>query len=69
MTKPATAEPQVLHQVLGSLRAALKALDAADAPAEVGAHLDLTICRLDAAVGGKQKQSPDIDEQGSEAAA
>lgn len=47
------SEPQDarLVQALGSVRSALQLLDEADAPPEIGAHLDLAICRLEAVVG------------------
>jgi hypothetical protein len=41
----------VLEQALSHMEAALDSLDAADAPADVGAHLDLAICRLREVLG------------------
>lgn len=35
-----------LHSAMASMVAALELLDEAGAPADVGAHLDLAICRL-----------------------
>lgn len=35
-----------LGQALALMRTALVLLDEADAPADIGAHLDLAICRL-----------------------
>ena len=32
------------------MQAALKLLDQVDAPADIGAHLDLAICRVEAAI-------------------
>lgn len=35
-----------LQSAMANMRAALELLDSAGAPADVGAHLDLAICRL-----------------------
>lgn len=40
-----------LVQALASMRIALQLLDEADASPDIGAHLDLAICRLEAAAG------------------
>ena len=36
-----------LNEALANMKAALVSLDEAKAPAEIGAHLDLAICRLE----------------------
>ena len=40
-------EPSPLAQALELMRSALELLDEANAPADLGAHLDLAICRLE----------------------
>ena len=40
------AQTHVLIEVTKSLQDALARLDATDAPADIGAHIDLAICRL-----------------------
>ena len=40
--------PRALSHALELMRSALNVLDASRAPAEIGAHLDLAICRLEA---------------------
>lgn len=35
-----------LHEALNCMQSALQLLDDAEAPADVGAHLDLAVCRL-----------------------
>jgi hypothetical protein len=40
-----------LQSAMVSMKAALADLDDADAPADIGAHLDLAIYRLEAALG------------------
>ncbi len=44
-------EPSPLTRALDLMRSALELLDEANAPAELGAHLDLAICRLEAILG------------------
>ena len=39
-------EQQQLLSALGHMETALKLLDEVDAPADIGAHLDLALCRL-----------------------
>jgi hypothetical protein len=42
---------------LTKMKEALEALDSADAPAEIGAHLDLAVCRLEDFLGSRTGQS------------
>ena len=44
------AEPEALVRARDLMRAALGLLDERGAPADIGAHLDLAICRLEAAM-------------------
>lgn len=46
MTCSGSQDPRLL-QALASMKAALVLLDDADASPDVGAHLDLAICRLE----------------------
>lgn len=39
-------DQEKLEKALACMQAALALLDDADAPADIGAHLDLAICRL-----------------------
>ena len=39
-------EEQPLLNALSHMQTALKLLDEVDAPADIGAHLDLAVCRL-----------------------
>lgn len=41
------SDPAPLTQALELMRSALELLDQANAPADLGAHLDLAICRLE----------------------
>jgi hypothetical protein len=43
------------EEALTLMRSALRLLDDSEAPADVGAHLDLAIIRLEAAVAGIKK--------------
>lgn len=56
-----------LERALLYMQCALQLLDDADAPAEIGAHLDLAICRLqliapDAAAGARSQTTPAHEE-------
>lgn len=51
-------EPR-LAQAASSMRAALKLLDEADAPPDIGAHLDLAIHRLESTISSvKEAHAP-----------
>jgi hypothetical protein len=41
---------QALQSALANMKTALRQLDEADAEADIGAHLDLAICRLQALI-------------------
>lgn len=41
-----SSQRMLLAEALGQLQKALELLDEADAPADIGAHVDLAICRL-----------------------
>lgn len=45
-----------LIQALDAMRASLAFLDEVDAPAHIGAHLDLAICRLEEHVGAQHTE-------------
>lgn len=49
--------PELYVEALRKMRAALEQLDAAKAPADVGAHLDFAISRLEDALGRRLGQS------------
>ena len=46
MTTPSSSTRAILEAVLAQMQSALLALDACEAPADIGAHLDLAISRL-----------------------
>ena len=46
MSEDAQQRDEMLKAALGHLRAALDLLDRADAPAQIGAHVDLAVCQL-----------------------
>ena len=52
MAEPAFTRAEKLQSALSNMESALQILDNADAPPDIGAHLDLAICRLKDAVGG-----------------
>jgi len=54
-----------LKQALHSMEAALQLLDEADAPADLGAHLDMAICRLNELLPAPSRRSR-ISEAGSQ---
>ena len=51
LEKPAEGA-ETLKFALEKMRAALELLDRTDAPADVGAHLDLAVCRLETHLTG-----------------
>lgn len=44
---------------MARMKAALNILDGAEAPADVGAHLDLAVCRLEAAIAQIEREGGD----------
>lgn len=46
-----------LQEALVTMEAALHLLDQAEAPAEIGAHLDLAICKLQKVIGVQPDRS------------
>ena len=42
-----SSQPKLLAEAMIQLQKALELLDEADAPADIGAHVDLAICRLE----------------------
>ena len=49
--KPSTDKATKFAQALTAMESALRILDEAGAPPDVGAHLDLALCRLRASLG------------------
>jgi hypothetical protein len=47
---------EALQKALSYMEVALELLDGAEAPAEIGAHLDLALCRLREVVGDAEGQ-------------
>jgi hypothetical protein len=47
-----------LREALDGMRACLTLLDADEAPAEIGAHLDLAICRLEEHLTKRAPEGP-----------
>lgn len=46
-SKTQTQNPSAVTNILTSLRDILAQLDAAELPADIGAHIDLALCRLE----------------------
>jgi hypothetical protein len=46
-----------LKEASSLMKRALLLLDEADAPGEVGCHLDLAICQLEAVLAGREPES------------
>ncbi len=51
------AEMKDLYETLDAMRVSLAFLDAVGAPAHFGAHLDLTICRLEEHVAAQNPET------------
>lgn len=69
--KATQPQSEPLQKALLHMQAALQVLDDANAPADIGAHLDLALNRLQEhmlAVGGGWNPVPPPAQQGSEAA-
>ena len=47
---------EALHLARGLMGKALDVLDAAGAPADIGAHLDLALCRVSKLVAAPERQ-------------
>lgn len=56
---PARDKRQILLRALDHLRSALTLLDEADAPGQIGAHIDLALHQLEDAIGAGAGKGPE----------
>jgi hypothetical protein len=49
---------KLCHEALGCLKLGLEQLDQAGAPGDIGAHVDLAICRLEEALSASNECAP-----------
>jgi hypothetical protein len=57
VNEPTKSTEQLLAEAADHLRVALKLLDAGDAPAQIGAHVDLAVHQLEAELSADSRES------------